>query len=108
MPEETLRTINEQIDFSFVSSSTDKIKKSVQTTGISDQILAFAVEPTLKLGTSLRKQSSTGVRAKELGIQDTLKNCYKEHLTVDPDVKRIVNLLLEMLGVSSIHFFDAH
>ena len=99
MPDQTLHTINEQIDFSFVSGGTDKIKKSVQTTGVSDQISAVAVEPMLKLGISLHKWSSTGIRAEESAIQDRLKNCYKEHLTADPDIKRIVNLLLEMLGV---------
>lgn len=99
MPDQTLCTINEQIDFSFVSGGTDKIKKSVQTTSVSDQISAVAVEPMLKLGISLHKRSSTGIRAEESAIQDRLKNCYKEHLTADPDIKRIVNLLLEMLGV---------
>lgn len=92
-----LQIINEQINFSFISGGTDKIKKSVQATGINDRILAIALEPVLQLGKSLRKQSS-GVEESRILIR--LKACYRQHLTADPDIKRIINPLLDMRGMS--------
>ncbi|KAF8346814.1 hypothetical protein F5887DRAFT_834375, partial [Amanita rubescens] len=96
MPEETLQIINEQIDFSFISGGTDKIKKSVQATGVNDRVSGIAIESMLQLGKALRKGSSI----EESRIRDRLKNCYKERLMVDPDTKRIVNPLLNMPGVN--------
>ena len=104
-PEETLGTINEQINFSFVSGGTDKIKKSMQATGINDHMSGIAIEPMLQLGIALRKGSS---KVEESRIRDRLKDCYKEHLTADPDIKRIVNPLLNMPGTSKSHFSNAY
>ena len=99
-PEETLQIINEQINLSFISGGTDKIKKSVQATGISDHISGLTIEPMLQLGKTLRKNSSI----EESMIRERLKDCYKEHLMADPDLKRIVNPLLDMPGASTSHF----
>jgi hypothetical protein len=101
-----LGTINEQINFSFVSGGTDKIKKSVQATGINDHMSGIAIEPMLQLGKALRKGSSRAVE--ESRIRDRLKDCYKEHLMADPDIKRIVNPLLNMPGTSKSRFSNAY
>ena len=103
-PEETWKTINKQINFSFVSGGTDKIKKPIQATGINDHISGITIEPMLQLGKALRKGSSIG----ESMIHDRLKDCYKEHLMADPDIKRIVNPLLIMPSMSESHFLNAY
>ena len=98
------KTINEQINFSFVSGGTDRIKKSIQATGINDCILGIAIEPMLQLGKALCKGLSIG----ESMIHDRLKDFYKEHLMADPDIKQIVNPLLIMPGMSESHFLNAY
>ena len=79
-----------------MKGGTDKIKTSVEATGISDKTTSLAVNSVLELGKKLRKTNVSGTSESE--IQAQLKDLFKQHHGSDDDEPAATNPLLNMLG----------
>ena len=78
-----------------MKGGTDKIKTSVEATGISDKTSSLAVHSVLELGKKLRKTNTSG---SESEIQAQLKDLFKQRHGSDDDRPAATNPLLNMLG----------
>lgn len=91
--EETKATILEQLRLSTRKGGTDKVKKSVTETGISDASCASVIESLLEMGKQLRKHRAY---ATEADIQRMLEEELEKHMLRDP-----INPLIWLRGEHS-------
>jgi hypothetical protein len=95
-PEDTKATILEQLRLSTLSGGTDKVRKSLSTTGISDSTSAPIIQSLLDTGKELRKRQVGKVAMQEVEVQKLLGDELARRMLEDP-----INPLLGMPGASS-------